>query len=205
MNERKRIVPILKAALLAFAALGALACNPIENSTQSASLLTVVTVTGLDIANKDANFTQSDVLHTDPTTGLSTVTDDVAKATLAASTLAPNPIGGTSQYNDIQLDKIVISYTRSDGRNTPGVDVPYNFEQGLSQVVHIGEQVTVTFIIVRASAKQEPPLINLLAQTSRGEVLYTTARLDFYGHDLAGKTVTATGYLPVEFSDFANN
>jgi len=204
MNTQKRIVPVIEVALLAFVALGALACNSIENNTQSASLLTVVTLTGLDLSNKDANYTQSDVLHTDSTTGVSTITDDVAKATLSASTLAPSPIGGTSQYNDIQLDKIVISFTRADGRNTPGVDVPYTFEQGLSQVIHIGEQITISFIIVRASAKQEPPLVGLLADTSRGEVLYTTARIDFYAHDLAGKTVTATGYLPVEFANFAN-
>jgi hypothetical protein len=204
MNNQ-RSVPVFKAALAALAALTALACNPIENSTQSASLLTVVSITGLDIAAKDANFTQSDVLVTNSTTGLSTITDDVAKATLSASTLALNPPAGTSQYNDIQLDKMVITYIRTDGRNTQGVDVPYSFEQNLSQVIHVGQETTFSFIIVRASAKQEPPLIGLRAGATRGEVLYTNARIDFYAHDLAGKKITATGYLPVEFADFANN
>ena len=202
--KKQRSRTVFKAALAVLAALAALSCNPIENSTQSASLLTVVTITGLDITNKDTNFTQSDVLTTDSATGLSTITDDAAKATLAASTLAPNPPAGTSQYNDIQFDKIVISYSRTDGRNSPGVDVPYSFEQNLSQIIRIGEQITISFIIVRATAKQEPPLIGLRAGTSRGEVLYTNARIDFYAHDLAGKKVTATGYLHVEFADFAN-
>jgi hypothetical protein len=118
--------------------------------------------------------------------------------------LAPNPPAGTSQYNDIQLDKIVVSYTRTDGRNTEGVDVPYTFEQNVSQIIHIGQQATISFIIVRATAKQEPPLLGLRAGATRGEVIYTNAKIVFYGHDLAGKTVTATGYLPVEFADFAN-
>jgi hypothetical protein len=204
MNNQ-RSVPVFKAALAALAALTALACNPIENNTQSASLLTVVAISGLDIAAKDANFTQSDVLVTNSTTGLSTITDDVAKATLSASTLAPNPPAGTSQYNDIQLDKLVITYIRTDGRNAQGVDVPYSFEQNLSQVIRVGQETTFSFIIVRASAKQEPPLIGLRAGATRGEILYTNARIDFYAHDLAGKKVMATGYLPVEFADFANN
>ena len=46
--------------------------------------------------------------------------------------------------------------------------------------------------------------MGLRAGATRGEVIYTNAKIVFYGHDLAGKTVTATGYLPVEFADFAN-
>ena len=202
--KNPRTARVFKAAIGTLAMLAAMACNPIENSTTSASLLTVVTITGLDLTLKDQNFTQSDVLLTDTTTGTSTITDDVAKASLTASMLAPNPPAGTSQYNDIQLDKIVVSYTRTDGRNTEGVDVPYTFEQNVSQIIHIGQQATISFIIVRATAKQEPPLLGLRAGATRGEVIYTNAKIVFYGHDLAGKTVTATGYLPVEFADFAN-
>jgi hypothetical protein len=202
--KNPRSATVFKAAIGTLAILAAVACNPIENSTTSASLLTVVTITGLDLTLKDQNFTQSDVLLTDTTTGTSTITDDVAKASLTASMLAPNPPAGTSQYNDIQLDKIVVSYTRTDGRNTEGVDVPYTFEQNVSQIIHIGQQATISFIIVRATAKQEPPLLGLRAGATRGEVIYTNAKIVFYGHDLAGKTVTATGYLPVEFADFAN-
>ena len=202
--KKQKSVLVFKAALVVLAVLAALACNPIENSTQSATLLTVVSMTGLDLSAKDANYSQSDVLVTDSTTGLSTITDDVAKATLTASTLAPTPPAGTSQYNDIQLDKLIVSYTRTDGRNSEGVDVPYPYEQNLSQIIRVGQQTTISFIIVRASAKQEPPLIGLRAGATRGEVIYTNARVVFYAHDLAGKKVTVTGYLPVEFADFAN-
>jgi hypothetical protein len=203
MNTQRRL-RIIPAALAALAVLAATACNPIENETTSASFLTVVTITGLDLAAKDANYTQSDILTTDSTTGGSTIVDDVAKATLLASTLAPSPVGGVSQYNDIQLEKIVVSYTRTDGRNTEGVDVPYAFEQNISLLVRVGQQASVSFFVVRASAKQEPPLVNLLNAVTQGEVIYTNARIVFYGHDLAGKAVKATGYLPVEFANFAN-
>jgi hypothetical protein len=202
--KNPRSATVFKAGIAALAVLAVMACNPIENKTTSASLLTVVSITGLDQAAKDASFTQSDVLTTDSSTGLSTIVDDVAKATLEASTLAPNPPAGTSQYNDIQLEKVVISYSRTDGRNVEGVDVPYTFEQNVSQVFRVGQQAMVSFFVVRASAKQEPPLIGLRAGATRGEIIYANAKIVFYGHDLAGKTVMATGYLPVEFADFAN-
>jgi hypothetical protein len=190
---------VFAAALLAFAA-----CNSLENKSTSNTILRVEALTGLDLAAKDSNFCQSDVLFTDSTTGASTYTDDVAKATLSALLMDPKPIIGTSVMEDIVLDKYVVSYTRTDGRNTPGVDVPYQFEQSFSGVVGVGKQVVFSIFIVRASAKQEPPLSNLLLPTTRGEVLYTNARVDFYGHDMTGKTVTATGYLPVQFAEFYN-
>jgi hypothetical protein len=206
MTTKRRSL-VFKAAVLAAvaAAMTATACNSIENKTLSNTLLVVETLTGLDLGGKEANFTQSDVLFTDSATGTITVRDDVAKATLSARSLEANPTLGVSQFYDVQLEKYVVSYSRSDGKNTPGVDVPYSYEQSVSMLIGVGKMTTVTIFIVRASAKQEPPLSNLLLPTTRGEVLYTTARVDFYGHDLAGKTVKATGYLPVEFADFANN
>lgn len=193
-----------RAAVLATALLAFAACNSLENKSTSNMILRVDALTGLDLAAKDSNFCQSDVVINDSTTGASTITDDVAKATLSAQLMDPKPIVGTSLMEDIVLDKYVVSYTRTDGRNTPGVDVPYSFEQTMSGVIGVGKQVVFSIFIVRASAKQEPPLSNLLLPTTRAEVIYTNARVDFYGHDMTGKTVMATGYLPVEFGNFAN-
>lgn len=194
-----------KASVLALAALAFTACNPIENGQQSNSLLLVETVTGLDMTGNEGNLCQSDVQFINSETGLSIVTADLAKAILSAQTLDPNPILGTSQYADIQLLKYAVTYVRADGKSTPGVDVPYSFEAGLSGIIRIGQTTTVSFVVVREAAKQEPPLLNLRATTTRGETLEVTARIDFYGKDLSGRAVKATGYLLITFADFANS
>jgi hypothetical protein len=97
----------------------------------------------------------------------------------------------------------VVTYSRSDGKSAEGIDVPYTFEGSLTTQVAIGSSTNATFIIVREVAKNEPPLIDLVFGTEEG-VLQTTARIDFYGHDQANRTIQATGYLTVFFANYAN-
>lgn len=179
------------------------ACNPIENKTQSASLLVVESIMGTDIDGIDADFLQSDVVLTDSVTGAQSWRADSVNVTLSASMLDPDPLFGTSQYNDIQVTRYVVTYIRSDGKNIQGLDVPYSFEGGLSVLVRIGQLANVRFVIVREVAKQEAPLLSLY-QAYQGDVLNVTARVDFYGHDLANKNVKATGFLPVYFANYAD-
>jgi hypothetical protein len=108
---------------------------------------------------------------------------------------------GTSYFNDILVTKYVVSYTRSDGKNQEGIDVPYSFDGAMSARVQIDTQTNVNFIIVRAVAKLEPPLINLASGRGEGE-LKVTAKIDFYGQDTVGKTVKATGYLTIFFANY---
>jgi hypothetical protein len=97
----------------------------------------------------------------------------------------------------------VVSFSRTDGNNQEGVGVPYSFEGSLTSRVQIDSQRDVVFILVRAVAKLEPPLINL--REGRGEgVLKTTAKIDFYGHDTLGNKVKATGYLSVFFANYVD-
>lgn len=179
------------------------ACNPIENKTQSASLLVVESIKGTDIDGLDTDFLQSDVVLTDSVTGAQSWRADSANVTLSASMLDPDPLFGASQYNDIQVTRYVVTYIRSDGKNIQGLDVPYSFEGGLSVLVHIGQLANVSFVIVREVAKQEAPLLSLY-QAYQGDVLNVTARVDFYGHDLANKNVKATGFLPIYFANYAD-
>ncbi len=179
------------------------ACNPIENKTQSASLLVVESIMGTDIDGIDTDFLQSDVVLTDSVTGAQSWRADSVNVTLSASMLDPDPLFGTSQYNDIQVTRYVVTYIRSDGKNIQGLDVPYSFEGGLSVLVRIGQLANVRFVIVREVAKQEAPLLSLY-QAYQGDVLNVTARVDFYGHDLANKNVKATGFLPVYFANYAD-
>jgi len=175
-------------------------CNPLEDDSKSDSLLVVVQIVATDIEKTEVNFLESDVVVLDAE-GAATVTDDPAVVTLTAKTLDPNPLLGVSHYNGIIVDRYVVSYFRSDGKNQEGVDVPYSFEGALSALVEIDSQVDISFVLVRAVAKLEPPLINLRDGRGEGQ-LKVTAKIDFYGKDTIGNGVKATGYLTIFFAEY---
>ena len=195
MRKNKHLAIGLAAGLLVLAFTS---CNPLENESRSNTFIIVENILGRDLGGQAANFMQSDVVRE----GI--VYADIAQATLRASLLDPAPLLPPSQYNDITLTRYVISYSRTDGMNRPGVDVPYSFEGSLSLLLRVGASTTVSFVIVREAAKLEPPLSNLW---NRGweEVLQVTARIDFYGEDVTRREVKATGYLPIFFANYADN
>jgi len=178
------------------------ACNPLSDDTQSASMLIIENMTGTDMEGNLANFLQSDVIYQEEGK-TETVYADSAKVTFRGRLLDPASLTGPSHYNDITVTRYVVSYIRTDGRNTEGVDVPYSFEGNLSVVVPIDGTLEVGFIIVREVAKMEPPLIGLHEWRDAG-VINCTAKVDFYGQDQVGKTVKASGYLTVYFANYAN-
>jgi len=195
MNTTKKA---LRIAVLLSAFLVLVSCNPVEDDSESASMLLVDNLLGRDTAGKAGNFLQSDVI----TKG--SIFADTATATLRAVTVDPDPLLGTSPYNDIVLTRYIVSYSRTDGRNAPGVDVPYPFEGSLSTVVKAGSQSTISFVIVREVAKIEPPLIGL-ADLGEEMVLACTAKVEFYGHDNVNRTVKATGYLTIYFANYVDS
>ena len=177
------------------ALLVATSCNPIENQTQSASLLTVMTIQGTNNNGDTVDYLQSDVLKG----GL--VISDIAVASIRNTSLDPNPVGGTSQYNDVMLTRYVVSYSQPNGANNPGTDVPYSFEGSLSTTIPINSISEFTFIVVRDVAKAEPPLVQL---DDGIDVLQTTAKIEFFGHDVANRDVKCTGYLTIYFANYAD-
>ena len=192
MKKSLRIAVILSAFLALYS------CNPIEDDSRSASMLLVDNVLGTDAEGKSGNFLQSDVVLTS-----GSIKADSATATLRAETLDPDPLLGTSPYNDLVVTRYLVSYTRTDGRNSPGIDVPYPFEGSMSTVVKAGSTASVSFVIVREVAKMEPPLIRLV-DIGAEQVLTCTAKVEFYGHDVTNRTVKATGYLTIYFANYAD-
>lgn len=180
-----------------------ISCNAVENETNSSSILLVENIMGQDMEDNEANFLQSDVLYKDPTTEAETIYADIATATLQTKLLNPLSVTGPSQYNDIMLDRYVVTYFRSDGNNIEGVDVPYSFEGHLSVNIPVDSEVTITFVIVREVAKMEPPLVGLTEGRDIG-VLQVHAKVEFFGHDMANKNIKATGYLDIFFANYAN-
>lgn len=190
-------------AALAAAAVLLSGCNPVENASQSATLLKVVSLMGFDLKGSEQAYALSDVLTQDPTTGAQSWIADPAKVTFSAQLLDPKSINGASPYNDILITRYIVTFQRADGKNAQGIDVPYSFEGSMSVLVPIGTATTATFILVREVAKQEPPLLNL-KDANPGDAIYVTAKVDFYGHDGANKLVKATGYLSVTFANYGN-
>lgn len=201
MKKTTRTLKIMAILPLAFALI---ACNPIENETTSASLLVVDTIIGESLDGDQGNYLESDVLFEDEDKGITTIYADPAVATLRATLLNPNSVTGPSQYNSITIERYQVSYSRSDGRNTEGVDVPYAHEGVLTAMLDIGMTRDVSFTVVRAAAKVEPPLVDLQVGRDAG-VLTCLAKVEFFGKDLAGRTVKATGYLTIHFANFVND
>lgn len=197
----KKLKNVLKITVILTAMYFLVSCNPISDDTQSSSLLIILTLTGTDIEDNDVNFLQSDVVQIDTDTGESFVTGDTATVTFTAKLLDPNSELTPSQYNDIQVTHYSIQYFRTDGKNTEGVDIPYSYTGSLSALVTIDSTVQVAFIIVREVAKLETPLIELRDGTEEGAIT-VTAKVEFFGHDLANNKVKATGYMTITFANF---
>jgi hypothetical protein len=94
-----------------------------------------------------------------------------------------------------------VAYRRADGRNTPGVDVPYPFDGAATFTVVGSQGGTGVFELVRHVAKAEAPLASL---ANNFTVITTIADVTFYGKDQAGNNVTVTGSIQVDFGDFAD-
>lgn len=179
-------------------------CNPVAEETESTTLLLIDSLLGTDLEGKQVNYLLSDVLNVDEASGSATIAADNASVKLRAALLDPSPSAAVSQFNNLQITRYFVSYMRSDGRNTEGIDVPYSFEGQLSSRIEVGASIDVNFVIVRAVAKGEPPLLSLRDGRSEG-VITITAKVEFYGHDLRDKNVKATGYLTIYFANYAGN
>ncbi len=199
----KKTAIIAKLTVILVLAACFFSCNPIENDTRSATVLVVESLQGTDMDDNEANYVQSDVLFEDIEAGTSTIYADIATAALSSRALDPSPVAGTSQYMDVTITRYVVSYARSDGNNTQGVDVPYSFEGYLSETIPIGTTKEFSFVIVREVAKMEQPLVRLREGRDKG-VLEVTAKVEFFGHDMAERSVKATGYISIFFANYAN-
>lgn len=108
-----------------------------------------------------------------------------------------------SPANTITFTRYHLRYKRADGRNVQGVDVPYEFD-GAMQLGLTGGNVSIgQLTIVRMQAKQDPPL-KALVGGGGARVISTIAEVTFYGTDAAGREISVTGYINVDFSDWGD-
>jgi hypothetical protein len=109
---------------------------------------------------------------------------------------APTPV------NSITVTRYRVDFKRSDGRNTPGVDVPYGFD-GAASGTFDADGGLLTFVLVRAQAKLEAPL-KALRGGGGAIVISTIAEITFYGSDQNGNQVSVTGFISVNFADWGD-
>jgi hypothetical protein len=143
-------------------------------------------------------------LSSDVTT-LGTVFEDLGSVTFSAALKDIGPAGSTptpTSNNFITVNRYHVSFRRSDGRNTQGVDVPYAFD-GAGTVTVSDKPTTLVFVLVRTQAKMEPPLRNLQGGGA-AQVISTIADITFYGRDQVGNDVAVTGSISVNFADWAD-
>ncbi|MBA2355525.1 MAG: hypothetical protein H0V80_12755 [Acidobacteria bacterium] len=175
-------------------------CSSTVRTGQSPAYLVLQRLEGASGAESSGTF--QSVLRSD-VRSKGSVFEDNGRVTLSIALRdVTNPSGPTTN-NLITLNRYRVEYRRTDGRNTPGVDVPYAFEGALGMTV--GEQnVQAVFSLVRIQAKLEAPLVTLVGNNGGALVISTIADVTFFGKDQTGREVTVTGSMSVNFADWAD-
>lgn len=189
--------------LLSLALAGAVAlssCSEAMRTGQSPSYLIITTLEGSAGINGTFGTTlSSDVLNVDENTGRQSIAQDNGRVTLQLA--QKDPLGpAPTDANSITIYQYRVEYIRADGRNRPGIDVPYPFDGAVTGTV--ANSASIPFTLVRIQAKQEAPL-SALAFGGGANAISTIARVTFYGRDQNGREVNVTGNIEVNFADWA--
>jgi hypothetical protein len=205
----QRIASLVVAALT----LASAGCGEYVRQSRSPSQVVIMSMGGASGANPGAsgNPLLSDV-ETFVTTPAPCSTDSPCKVTfndLGEVTMSlllrdpgqPGLASTPSSINQVTFTRYRVVYQRSDGRNTPGVDVPQPFDGAVTFTVPSTGTVTAGFELVRNIAKFEAPLRALV---SNGLIITSLAEVTFYGRDQAGNEVQAVGTIQVNFGNFAD-
>jgi hypothetical protein len=197
-------------ALAALTAAGASCGSDAIRQSQSPMLLVVNTLEGAPTGGHGANtFTGSllsdvVVLTTAPdpcsvANPCATVFNDLGRVTLAS---VPKNISiQPTSNNQVTISRYHVQFERSDGLNREGVDIPYAFDGSATGTIPEVGTLTLTFELVRHTAKEESPLAQLAKNPN---IIHTIARVTFYGQDLVGNAISVTGSISVDFGNFGD-
>ncbi len=182
--------------ILLFIILGLITyCSKVEDDSRSDSLITVVDISATSTNGNQGTLMYSDVIYE------YNIVNDVASIKFRNDFI--NSFEKPTFWNDVNMFRYRVTYTRPDNRNTPGVDVPYPFDEGFALTIPVNSEKSQTITIVRAAAKLEKPLSDLLHGDSE-VVISTIAHLEFWGADLSGRKVYTHAYLEVLFANWSD-
>jgi hypothetical protein len=204
----------LRGLVVATAVMGTVACGEVARTGRSPAFVILERLEGASGAEPNEFGT---VLFSDVQTVVKrqvagveaqvpTIFADLGRASFRVGLKNPgtltSPTTPTS-LNAVTLNRYRVSYKRSDGRNTQGVDVPYTFDGAMTITIPPDGPATGFFELVRLMAKDELPLVRLI---NGGSNLSFNAIADvtFFGHDQAGNEVSVTGSITVSFADFGD-
>ena len=195
---------------LALAALGASACgSSTAREGRSPSYPIIVKLEGANGAEGaspkfSTSAVSSDVITFIKSTNSFSVFTDPGRVTIrGAMRDVTNPNDPTAN-NVLTFRRYRVVYRRSDGRNTPGVDVPYPFDGAVTFSVAPESETEAGFQLVRVQAKEEAPLRQLTTGGSPASSISTLAEVTFYGEDQGGREVSVTGMISVNFANWGD-
>jgi len=196
-----RMTQVKAVAIMVAVGLASASCGEVARTGRSPMILVIDKIQGASGASPGQLGVPvlSDVLTKNA------INDDLGLATLRMVMKdqgAPAVTATPTLLNAITVTRYRVEYIRSDGRNVQGVDVPYSFDGGVTATI-IGGSSDVSFELVRHNAKLEAPLAALASLGGR-VVISTIAKVTFYGKDLGGNDIEASGNISVNFSDFAD-
>jgi hypothetical protein len=129
--------------------------------------------------------------------GTGGVFNDLGRATMRI--IPKDRFEAPTAVNSVTLTRYRVEYRRTDGRNTPGVDVPRPIDSTITATIQPGAARDIVFELVRHNQKREAPLANLALGLAKLSVL---ADVTFYGRDQSGKSASAHGSVGITFGDF---
>jgi hypothetical protein len=194
---------------LALAAMAA-GCGDVATSSRGPSILVIDSLTAASGAQPDelGGTLDSDVITNvrepkpcSDTEPCPTVFSDVGQVKLSLTAKDQASATGPSDLNAVTITRYRVEFSRTDGHNLPGVDVPYAFDSAMTFTVTPADGGAMGFELVRHVSKQEAPLLAL--RTSHN-IISTIAKVTFFGTDQAGNVVSATGSIGIAFGNFAD-
>jgi hypothetical protein len=202
-----------RAGLVLFVALASASCGDAMRQGRSPAYLVIDNLLGasgakpedLDHVLESDVVTNIKVTEGDDTYWVETFYEDRGELQAHVVLKDPGTVGSPtepSEVNQITINRYHVRFIRADGRNTPGVDVPYEFDGAATATIGPNGG-TISFVLVRAQAKLEAPLRALRGMGGAMQIS-TIAEVTFYGRDQAGNAVQATGQIGVNFGDWAD-
>src|SRR5689334_11053921 len=151
----KPIRTITRVLAVATLVASATSCGDVVRTSRAPALLVVNSLTAsrgaANSGGTGASLLTSDVLTVVTSGGTCTTTNPCPtvfsdQGTLTLSLAAKDISVPLTSNNQVTINRIHVSYRRTDGRNAEGVDVPFSYDTGGTVTVPAGSTAQVSFI-----------------------------------------------------------